>query len=109
MREWFANPLVFHLAVGAAIVAAFWILTGARRWALAALGRRVFARTETVLDDRILEVELTLIARASSYTTQWGAETELRERAYRAFLEHGISAPVPRRLVQVEEKQAHAS
>jgi small-conductance mechanosensitive channel len=61
MREWFANPLVFHLAVGAAIVAAFWILTGVLRWALTALGRRVFARTETVLDDRILEVALSVL------------------------------------------------
>jgi small-conductance mechanosensitive channel len=52
-------------------------------------------------------VELTLIARASSYATQWGAETQLRERAYQAFLEHGISAPVPRRIVQVQEQQAH--
>jgi hypothetical protein len=61
MQQWAANPQVFHLIVGAAIVAVFWILTGAVRRALMILGRRVFARTETVLDDRILEVALSVL------------------------------------------------
>jgi MscS family membrane protein len=53
-------------------------------------------------------VQLTLVARASSYATQWGVETDLRERAYQAFLEQGIPAPVPRRIVQVQAKEIPA-
>jgi hypothetical protein len=57
MQEWFANPLVFHLAVGAAIVAAFWILTGTLRRVLTALGWRIFADRATVLGGWIVQVQ----------------------------------------------------
>ncbi len=42
MQMWLADQGVYHLAVGVAIVAAFWILTGVVRRALLALGHRVF-------------------------------------------------------------------
>ncbi len=61
MQLWLADQGVYHLAVGVTIVAAFWILTGVVRRALQALGHRVFAKTETVLDDRILEVALSVL------------------------------------------------
>jgi small-conductance mechanosensitive channel len=47
-------------------------------------------------------LQLTLVARASSYATQWGVETGLREQAYRAFLDNGIPVPVARRIIQMQ-------
>ncbi len=61
MQQWFADQGVYHLAVGAAIVAAFWILTAVVRRGLQTIGRRIFAKTQTVLDDRILEVVLSVL------------------------------------------------
>jgi hypothetical protein len=51
-------------------------------------------------------VQVALVARALSCTTQGGLETQLRERAYLAFLESGVSAPVPRRIVRMQAGQA---
>jgi hypothetical protein len=55
------SPLIFHLVVGLAIVVVFWLLTGVARRGLLFLGRRVFARTATVLDDRVLDVLLSVL------------------------------------------------
>jgi small-conductance mechanosensitive channel len=47
-------------------------------------------------------IQLTLSARASSYEKVWAAETSMREKIYRAFLDQGIRVPVQRRLVQMQ-------
>jgi len=49
-------------------------------------------------------VQFTLVARASSYLTQYATETELRERAYVAFQDERIAMPVPRRFVHVQQE-----
>jgi MscS family membrane protein len=56
-----------------------------------------------VTDVNETAVQLTLVGRAASYMVQWGAETQIRERAYQAFLEHGIRVPVQRRIVEMRE------
>ena len=58
MAEFFQRELVVHLTTAAAIVAVF--ILGARpmRRLLALIGAKLIARTETVLDDRILDVLL---------------------------------------------------
>lgn len=42
------------------------------------------------------------VERPSSYTRHWGAETRLRELAYKIFLEQGIQVPVQCRIVQMQ-------
>lgn len=56
MQDLFTNPMLMRLAVAAAIMAVAFLLTGTVRRFLSWLGHRIFARTETVLDDRILGV-----------------------------------------------------
>lgn len=56
-----------------------------------------------VTDVNETAVQLTLVGRAVSYMVQWGAETQIRERAYQAFLEYGIMVPVQRRIVEMRE------
>jgi MscS family membrane protein len=58
MESWFPNAQLYHLAIGAAIVVAFWFLTTPVRHLLLLVGRRIFAKTETELDDRLLAVAL---------------------------------------------------
>jgi small-conductance mechanosensitive channel len=58
MQNFFADPLTFHLAVAAVLVAALYLLSSAVRAFLNFLGRRIFRKTETELDDRILSVVL---------------------------------------------------
>jgi small-conductance mechanosensitive channel len=222
MQEWSTNRQIFHIVVVAVIVAVFWLLTGVLHRALKTLGHMVFAKTVTVLDDRILGVVLSVlrplmvviglpiavseirkgaeaggatlfqlldyaeailyivivilvvrvllgvlihwyldklssegvsnlkntlgplttkvtsipvglvaiiiildyfginigsllvslgvgslaVALAASYRTRWGIETQLRLRAYQAFLENGIPAPLPRRIVRMQGNQA---
>jgi MscS family membrane protein len=53
-----ANPLALHLTIAAIIVVAFALLTRVVRASLQFLGHKIFARTENVLDDRILAVVL---------------------------------------------------
>ncbi len=49
-------------------------------------------------------VQYTLVARASSFATQYATETELRERAYIAFQHESIAVPVPRRIVHMRRE-----
>jgi len=56
MQDLFANPLLMRLAIAAAIMAVAFLLTGTTRRFLSWLGHRIFARTETALDDKILDV-----------------------------------------------------
>jgi small-conductance mechanosensitive channel len=58
MQSWVANHDVHHLIIGGIIVVVFWLLTWVVKWTLIFIGRKIFARTETVLDDRILRVVL---------------------------------------------------
>jgi hypothetical protein len=184
MQATLEGPLIVHLAIALAMVVVAVLLTRPVRGLLSSLSRKVFARTETALDDRILAVvlrhvraimvvigfqlavreirkgtgpsdltitqmleyaeillyvflvglvvkillgiidadpdvlkdpaskafvtdfnetavQVTLVGRALSYGLQWGAETEIRERAYQAFLRRGIPVPVQRRVVEM--------
>lgn len=58
MDELLKNPLVFHGMIAAVIVALFLVFSRAVRAFLHLVGRRIFRRTATELDDRILEVVL---------------------------------------------------
>ncbi len=58
------NRLLLHGLIAAAIVVAFVALSRVVRAILAMIGRRLFAKTENVLDDRILEVILKNVAPA---------------------------------------------
>jgi small-conductance mechanosensitive channel len=51
-------------------------------------------------------VQMTLIARASSYTKVWGAEVQLREEMYGEFLRQGIQIPVLRRILHMAPEPA---
>lgn len=52
------NEMWARVVLGAIIVAAFFFLSRVAKFFLYFLGKKVFAKTETVLDDRILEVVL---------------------------------------------------
>jgi small-conductance mechanosensitive channel len=52
------SELVYHLVVAAVVVAVFYLLARAVRWVLAWVGHRALAKTENILDDRILAVVL---------------------------------------------------
>jgi MscS family membrane protein len=52
------SDLTFHSLIAIGILVAFLLLTRVVKAFLSFLGRKVFARTETLLDDRILEVVL---------------------------------------------------
>jgi MscS family membrane protein len=54
-------------------------------------------------------VQVTLIARASSYTKVWGAEVQLREHAYAEFLRQGIQVPVQHRVLHMAPELARTS
>jgi MscS family membrane protein len=56
LRTGLGNGLLYHTVIAAVIVAAFYILSLAAMVLLGFMGRKIFARTATVLDDRILEV-----------------------------------------------------
>jgi MscS family membrane protein len=58
MQTLLADPLTFHLLVAAIIVAALYLFSSAVRAFLNFLGHRIFRKTETELDDRILAVVL---------------------------------------------------
>ncbi len=58
LRELVGTELLYHTVIAAAIVAVFWLFSRAARSILKWLGRMVFARTETTLDDKVLEVVL---------------------------------------------------
>jgi len=52
------NPLFYHSLIGAAIVAALYIVSRPVRSIVGFIGRKLFAKTGNVLDDRILEIAL---------------------------------------------------
>lgn len=54
-------------------------------------------------------VQLTFIARASSYTMVWGAEVQLREEVYGEFLRQGIQVPVQRRILHMAPESARTT
>lgn len=58
MKDFLANELTYRLVIGATIVIVFALLSRAVRSVLYFFGRKIFAKTETVLDDRILDVLL---------------------------------------------------
>ena len=58
MKELLDNTLVYHSLIAGAIVIAFVLLARLVRAVLAYAGRRIFAKTENILDDRLLEVLL---------------------------------------------------
>jgi len=47
-------------------------------------------------------IEFSLMARASSYTKKFAAETTIREPAYLAFSKEGIEIPFPQRMVHMK-------
>lgn len=53
------NPLLYHGLIALLIVVAFTAFARSVRWLLVQLGRRLFARTSTDIDDRILGAILT--------------------------------------------------
>jgi small-conductance mechanosensitive channel len=61
MQDYITNPRSYHLLVGIVIVVLFAPLTWLVKRLLVILGRKVFARTKTLLDDRLLEVSLTSV------------------------------------------------
>ncbi len=50
------NPLSYHGLIGLLIIAGFFVLSTVIRGLLRVAGRKVFARTRTVIDDQILDV-----------------------------------------------------
>ena len=58
LRTLMQDELWVRVVVAAIIVTAFFLLSRVAKMFLSFLGRKVFAKTETVLDDRILEVVL---------------------------------------------------
>lgn len=60
MMEWFENTfknsVSYHVSIGVVIVAAFYFLSGTAKKLLGWIGKKVLAKTETVLDDLILNV-----------------------------------------------------
>ena len=58
MESLLQNAREHHLIVGLLIIVAFWLIAGPVRALASWIGRRLFAKTETVLDDRILAVVL---------------------------------------------------
>jgi small-conductance mechanosensitive channel len=58
MESLYQNEQMRHLFVGVVIIVAFGILAGPLRRLFAVITHRLFAKTETVLDDRILSVVL---------------------------------------------------
>jgi small-conductance mechanosensitive channel len=56
IQEWISHPRTYHLVIGIIIVLLFGPLTWLVKRLLGILGHKVFARTETLLDDRILAV-----------------------------------------------------
>jgi MscS family membrane protein len=58
VKEFLGNDLAYHLVIGATIVTVSALLSRAVRWLLQFVSRKIFAKTETVLDDRILDVLL---------------------------------------------------
>jgi small-conductance mechanosensitive channel len=58
LKNIFSNELAYHFAIAVAVVVAFSLLARTMRRILGALGKKLLARTATVLDDRILNVIL---------------------------------------------------
>lgn len=89
------SDLVYHVVVSVVIVAAFYLLSRAVRGLLAFLSRKVFARTATVLDDRILRVILDHVKPLMVVTGLHVAVREVRKGASAAdltanqFLDYG--------------------
>lgn len=50
------DTMLYHLAIAAIIVAAFYVLSAFVKRLLSWIGKKIFAKTETVLDDLILNV-----------------------------------------------------
>lgn len=70
------NELTYHVVIAVVIVAGFYFLAQVVRWMLAWIGRRVFAKTENVLDDKILAV---VIAHVNPLMLIIGLHIALRE------------------------------
>jgi hypothetical protein len=58
LKDIIGNELMYHVVVAVAIVAAFFFLSRTARAFLRFLGEKIFKRTETILDDKIVEVVL---------------------------------------------------
>ena len=58
LKDVFGSELLMRVVVAAIIVGAFYVLSRGARMFLRFMGKKIFAKTKTVLDDRILEVVL---------------------------------------------------
>jgi len=58
VRDFLGNDLIYHLVIGATIVVVFGLFSRAVRALLQFIGRKIFVKTQTDLDDRILSVLL---------------------------------------------------
>ncbi len=76
MESLIENPLTYHALIAAAILAALYVLSRPIRSFFHFVGGKIFARTENVLDDRILEV---LTANVRPALLLFGLEVALRE------------------------------
>ncbi len=60
MMQWFekifGDSFLYHVAIGVVIVATFYLLSGIAKKLLGWIGKKVLAKTETILDDLVLDV-----------------------------------------------------